>query len=139
MPPNRPKEIFINPTGTYDLKSDTKKKDGDIYGYFGTVKVKLLQNSRIAMSFYICKGAPSYNSGSFVDTLNYHDNKVIRIAEDDPSCKLVFTFSKKEITVVQQQKDLNFGCGFGHGVFADGSYKKISSKIPLIEDQLLGQ
>jgi hypothetical protein len=27
---------------------------------------------------------------------------------------------------------LNFGCGFGHGVFADGFYKKRSSKTPIL-------
>ena len=64
----------INPNGTYQLDEKTKIKNGDTFGYFGDIKVKLIDNGKIVMSFYICKGAPSYNSGSFVDTLIYKNN-----------------------------------------------------------------
>jgi|SRR5688572_20942047 len=124
---------FINPTGSYKLDNKTTVKNGDTYGYFGDIDVKLLDSSRIAISFFVCKGAPSYNSGSFIDTLKYKNNVALHTTpEDDTSCRIKFTFSKKGITVYQYQENLNFGCAFGHAVFADGFYKKTSSKVPII-------
>jgi hypothetical protein len=126
---------FINPTGSYKLDSKTEIKDGDTYGYFGEINVKLLKNSKIAFTLFVCKGAPSYNSGTIWDTLNYQDNvSIYKTPEDDSTCKIVLIFKKSGITIKQHQADLNFGCGFGHGVFADGFYKKTSSKIPIIKD-----
>ena len=131
----RSKANFINPTGSYKLNGRTVKKNGETYGYFGDIKVKLLANSRIAITLFVCKGAPSYNSGTIWDTLHYQNNKAIYLTpEDDSTCKITFTFKKTGIFINQQQANLNFGCGFGHGVFADGYYKKISSKIPVIDD-----
>src|SRR5687768_11298298 len=48
----------FNPTGTYRLDIKTKKRDGEIYGYFGEIRVKMIDDSTIAVSFYVCKGAP---------------------------------------------------------------------------------
>ena len=126
---------FINPTGSYKLDSKTTVKDGDTYGHFGDIDVKLLENSRIAISFFACNGAPSYSMGTFIDTLTYQNNVAIYTTpEDDTTCRIKFTFTKKGITAEQHQADLNFGCGFGHAVFADGFYKKTSSKVPVIVD-----
>jgi len=133
---------YINPTGTYKLDSKTIKKNGETYGYFGDMKIKLLENSKIVLSLFVCKGAPSYNLGSFVDTLAYQNNIAIYTPEWDSTCKITFYFKKKGITVDQYQDNLNFGCGFGHGVFADGFYKKTSSKTPIIkndEEELEGE
>jgi hypothetical protein len=126
---------FINPTGSYKLDSKTTVKNGDTYGYFGDIDIKLLDNSRIAISFFVCKGAPGYNMGTFIDTLTYQNNIAIHTTpEDDTTCRIKFTVTKKGITVEQYQANLNFGCAFGHAVFADGFYKKTSSKIPIIAD-----
>ena len=124
---------FINPTGSYKLDRKTTVKDGDTYGYFGDIDIKLLDSSRIAISFFVCKGAPSYNMGTFVDTLTYRNNVAIHTTpEDDTTCRIKFTVTKKGITVEQYQANLNFGCAFGHAVFANGFYKKTSSKVPVI-------
>jgi len=131
--------FFVNPTGSYKLDEKTTVKDGDTYGYFGDINVKLLDSSRIAISLFVCKGAPSYNSGSFIDTISYLNNTAIhRTPEDDTSCRINFAFTKKGIQVEQYQANPNFGCGFGHAVFADGFYKKTSSKIPEIIDLAIG-
>lgn len=127
---------FLNPTGTYKFNEKTVKRDGEVYGYFGEIRVKLIDSSKIAMSFYVCKGAPGYNSGSFVDTLDYVNEKVIYISEYDSTCRITFHFKKHGIDVTQSQANLNFGCGFGHGVFADGYFKRISRKTPEIIDLL---
>ena len=131
----RKKVNFINPTGSYRLDNKTTVKHGDTYGYFGQLKAKLLDNSKIAISFFSCKGAPSYNSGSFIDTLRYQNNEAVyKIPEDDSTCRITITFDSRGATIEQIQAKLNNGCGFGQGVFADGYYKKTSNKVPVITD-----
>ncbi len=89
------------------------------------------------MTFMICIGAPSYNSGSFVDTLDYYNNSVIYTAQDiDPSCQIRFDFSEKGIVVKEKTDDFNSGCGFGHAVVADGFFKKISNSEPILKEPM---
>ena len=131
---------YIDPTGTYQLDSKTTKKDGEIYGYSGQIQVKKIGSDKIVMTFEVNKGAPSYNSGAFVDTLNYKDNRSIYTdPETDPTCRITFDFGKKGVTVKEETTDHNFGCGFGHAVVADGFYKRISSKTPILTDPSTGE
>ena len=126
-----PKITIINPTGTYILDSETEKRNGETYGYSGKIQVKQLSKNRIVIDFSINKGAPSYNFGEFVDTLRYLKNKAIyRGLDYTPGCKIIFEFSEKGITVTEE--NLN-ACGFGHGVYAGGFFKKASSTRRRIE------
>lgn len=120
----------VNSTGSYSLDSKIETKNGDTYGYFGDIKLKEISNNRIIVRLFVCKGAPSYNSGMLIDTLTITNNKAIYKTENDPSCKLVFTFYRRGIMVEQFANDPNFACGFGHGVDAFGFYKKKSSNAP---------
>lgn len=132
--------IYIEPTGTYQLNSKTEKRNGDIYGYSGQIQVKKISTYKIVMTFEVNKGAPSYNSGSFVDTLIYKDNKAIYVdLESDSTCKISFGFDKRGVTVKEETADYNSGCGFGHAVVADGFYKKTSSKTPILTEPLTGE
>jgi len=116
----------INPAGYYSLDSKTTLQNGDTYGYFGSIKVKQIDSNRIFMEFYVCKGAPSYNSGSFEDTLLFKNGIAVHTTKDDASCVITFNFnSAGGITVEEKTKDFNAGCGFGHAVVANGFYKKI--------------
>lgn len=121
--------IFVDPTGLYKLVAKTKIKNGDTYGYFGDIKVKLISDSSIVINFYVCKGAPSYNSGSFSDTLNFANNEAIFRTSTDVSCSVTFHFTETGVDVLERTADYNSGCGFGNAVIADGFYKKISAKI----------
>jgi hypothetical protein len=69
--------FYVEPTGTYKFNGIYKKKDDDVYGYSGEIQVKKINSEKIIMSFEVNKGAPSYNSGSFIDTLIYKENRVI--------------------------------------------------------------
>lgn len=132
--------LYLDPTGTYKLENKTKKKKGDIYGYSGQIQVIKISTDKIVMTFEVEKGAPSFNSGSFVDTLTYKDNKAIYTnLEADSTCKITFVFSNKEITVKEETADFNSGCGFGHAVVADGFYKQISNKPPILTEPLTGE
>lgn len=123
----------VDPTGTYEYQGKTKKKDGDTYGYFGTIQVKKLNDTLIVMTFFICKGAPSYNSGSFVDTLNYADNKAIF---KDEGMIAEFSFGKRGIGVKEIESNHFY---WGNGVRAHGYFKKKSSKEPILTDPLRGE
>ncbi len=120
-PKHLPKKL-LDPTGTYKFNERTVKRDGDVYGYYGAIRVKLVDTAKIAMSFYVCKGAPGYNSGSFVDTLEYLNERAVYIPDDDSTCRITFVFKKSGIEVTRIQANLNLGCGFGNGVFADGYF-----------------
>jgi hypothetical protein len=125
-------QTSLNVTGTYEYEGKTTIKDGDTYGYFGTIQVKKFKHNKIIMTFYICKGAPSYNSGSFVDTLDVVNNIVTYTAED---CVTTFTFSKKGIDVKEKSNDY---C-WGYGVYAHGKFRKKSNKQPVLNDPLTGK
>lgn len=131
----------LDPTGTYKYKGKTTKVDGQVFGpYTGTIHVKKIADTKIVMTFFVCKGEPSYNSGSFVDTLTYINNTSVYTApDDDTTCKITFYFDKKRVSVKEETADYNSGCGFGHAVVADGLYKKKSSKIPKLTEPLTGE
>ena len=127
-------------SGTYELVSKTIKKDDDVYGYAGQIQVKELPHNKVVVSFFITKGAPSYNSGSFVDTLDYIDGTAFYTAKEfDPSCKITFKFSAKGVQVVEQTDDYNSGCGFGHAVVTNGFFKRVTSEVPVIKDLVTGE
>lgn len=130
--------IIINPTGTYQLKAKTISKNGETYGYSGKIQIKQIKTDSIIMSFYVNKGAPSYNSGSFIDTLYYYNNCAYYTeVEFDDSCKITFTFDKKGIHVEEESTPAQFNCGFGWGVDVNGYFKKNDNKVPLIKDLLI--
>lgn len=132
--------LYLDPTGTYQLNSKTEKRNGDVYGYSGKIQVKKISADTIVMTFEVSKGAPSYNSGSFVDTLIYKDNRAIYTdLESDSTCKITFDFDKKGITVKEETTDYNSGCGFGHAIVADGFYKRTSNKTPILTEPLTGE
>ena len=131
---------YVNPTGKYKLDSKIIKKNGDTYGYFGDIKVIALSKNKILIGFYVCKGAPSYNSGSFIDTLDYKNNIAIYKGDqdDDPSCNMKMEFNQKGVEVELESDNPNFACGFGHAVDSQGYYYKIKGlpkKQEILNDQ----
>jgi hypothetical protein len=109
-------KLYIDPTGTYNLVSKKTQKGSDIYGYSGEIQVKVLTEKKIIMTFNVNKGAPTYNSGTFVDTLDYMNNTAIYTNPiADPSCEITFTFSDKGVTVKERTSNKVCGCGFEPG------------------------
>jgi len=109
----------FNPTGTYEYDNG---ENGD-----GTVKVKKISADKIKVSLFVIGGPPSHNMGEFMKELKIK-NGVANYKSGD--CALKFIFNVKAVKVVQSGWD----CGFGNGVSAGGYYKKISSKVPDMED-----
>ena len=115
-------------------------KGDDVYGYAGEIQVKELPNNRIVLSFFITKGAPSYNLGAFIDTLNYSKNTAVyKLQQDSARCEISFLFNDKGIQVNQESSDYFYGCGFGNGVVAHGFFKRVSNEVPIIKDLATGE
>ena len=131
------KTKYIDPTGTYRLGCKTVRRIKEKPGYSGKIQVKKISSEKIIMTFEVTKGSPSYNSGSFIDTLNYNNNKSIySTPEFDSTCLITFEFNKKGVIVKEETEDYNYGCGFGHAVVASGFYKRISNKAPILTEPL---
>lgn len=133
------KEV-LNPTGTYKMKGKRVKVGGSIFGpVSGKIQVKQIAENKIVMTFYVDKGAPSYNSGSFDDTLSYRDGlATYYFKEMGGDCKISFRFSKNSVMVHQTEGSYE-ECGFGYGVVVDGTFKKSSSKLPQLMHPLTGE
>lgn len=123
---------YVNPRGTFQYVGKTIVKNDDTYGYFGTIQVKTISKNKIVMTFYICKGAMSYNSGSFIDTLDYKSNVAIH---KDGDCITTFSFTAKGIDV----KETSDGNCWGFGVYAHGHFRRKSSNQPVLVEPLTGQ
>ncbi len=126
-----PENYKVNPTGFYSLDSETEKRNGETYGRFGDIKVKLLSKDKVIVNFFVCRGAPSYNMGMLSDTLSLMNNHVtFQNKEVENGCTVTFYFYKRGIFVQDVRTDNDPTCYFGHAVYADGFYKRMSSKVP---------
>jgi hypothetical protein len=119
----------IDPTGTYALVTHDTDKN-----YGGDIYVKLIQKSKIAIALYIGMGGIAENNGTLNNTLQFKNNHAIFKTKWDSTCTIIFKFTSKGIWVIQKAADPNFECGFGHAVYADGYYRKVSSKRPSDKD-----
>lgn len=129
---------YIDPTGTYELESETRQEGDKIYGYTGRIQVKALKTNKVVMTFGINKGAPSYNSGSFVDTLGYRNNRSIYQPDSaiDSGCTITFDFTNGQVVV---KEEAGTACGFGYGVVADGVFTKTASGEPVLKHPTTGE
>ena len=75
-------------------------------------------------------GGLAESNGGLSDTLQLRNNRAIFRTKYDSTCTIIFKFTSKGVWVDQKAADPNFECGFGHAVYADGYYRKISSKQP---------
>ena len=128
----KPAQDFIDPTGTYVLMGTVKKNK--ITGHSGEIRVQLLDPQRIALCFYINKGYPGYESGSFVDTLAYVDSSSRYIPTADTSCAILFYFHRKAVEIVEIYSDPLCGCGFPNGVLISAIFDKATANRPVIQD-----
>jgi hypothetical protein len=127
---NVEKFSFLNPTGTYILKG--KKSGAEIKGNFAEIRVKLLDDSKIALTTYFNSGYPKYASDSFIDTLDYSSNSCTYFNELDPACKVIFNFMHDEVAIIYVFKDDGHDCFFGKGIIATGKINKTYDDVPVI-------
>ena len=127
-----PRQLFVDPTGTYILNGNKQK--GKIHGQFAEVRVKLLNDTSIAITMYANKGYPDFISGNFMDTIRYIDNRALYTSKYDPDCQVVFLFDVDRVYIKQFYTDPTSTCGFTKGVLPFGYISKRSSITPLIQE-----
>lgn len=112
--------------GKYSFGTTAEKENvGLAYIYSGS-------DSTILFYLDLNAGPPSLSMGSIYGEVLINKGKGIFNASLEgykKSCSLSFQFvnNKLIIKTVNNEDD----CGFGHNVFADGTYKRISNKNPL--------
>jgi len=97
---------------------------------FGLLKIHAVKRGQYLFYLEIGKGAPSYDSGAAYGKLTYNERSgnYEYIPKDTiADCKLEFIRNKNKITI----KTIAGDCGFGFGVYADGTYYLKDSKNPL--------
>jgi hypothetical protein len=130
--PGDPLPDFINPTGTYILMGTVEKNR--LTGHSGEIRVQLLDSHRLALCFYINKGYPGYESGSFMDTLAYDGSSARYSFGKDSSCTILFYFHRRAVEIIELYADPYSGCGFAKGVLVSAVFEKTSADRPVIQD-----
>lgn len=94
----------------------------------GSASVTVYPDTDNSILFYIKiqYGGPSYKSGSLFGRVKI-DNGIAIFSNNDYDCRFNMTFTNNSL-IIRTLKDKN-DCGFGYGVIADGTYKRISNKI----------
>jgi hypothetical protein len=124
-------QTFIDPTGTYTLKGEVR--DNKVVSHSGEIRVKLLRPELLTLCFFIDKGYPGYESGSFLDTLQYEGNEAVYTTRDS-SCMLRFYFKPTGVELVHIFSQNARDCGFAPGVLTGAFFRKTSSGVPVIQD-----
>jgi len=85
------------------------------------------QRQRIRFQLFCDRGAPSYNMG-FIEGMVpiARGVAVFRDHGQGGVCELRITFRHARMEVVQREE--HGGCGFGYGVTADGTYRRIRTR-----------
>lgn len=135
---------YIIPSFIYSPGFDYKKitqlvsaKYAGIYSYGdnqedepnGNLSVYPLTDTSVIFYLFKSIGPPSYNLGSIEGVITIKKNigkfKALREVFD---CELTFLFSSGTIIVKTDENICE--CGFGHSVYADGTYFRKNSNIP---------
>jgi len=124
---------YVDPTGTYILKGNIQ--NNKIVSHSGEIRVKLIDQNKVAICFYINKGYPGYESLSFIDTLVYDDNHFVRYKPSSTAdCTILFSFTNKNAEIQQVYSDPRSGCDFGKNIVISTVFKKFSNEEPIIQD-----
>lgn len=122
-------------TGTFKMSFiGAKYKDmaNDLYiQALGKGKLKIMFD--LIYPYTINNGEVSVNMGSLTgEALITGDTAIYETDEFGP-CKITIKFVKPgQVKVTQDGTDAD--CGFGHNVFASGTYRKVSSKKPTFKE-----
>ncbi|MFL9845036.1 hypothetical protein [Flavobacterium rhizosphaerae] len=101
-------------------------------GPIGNVTIYPEDDDHILFYLDVNRGAPSYNMGALYGRIKIKDDKGVYYkdtAKDDAECQLLFTFKGDALKIGVVGNNNN--CGFGNGVFADGTYQRVPKEYPL--------
>ena len=110
-------------SGDYRYGTDIEK------GKIGNIIIYPETDNTILFYIDLNRGAPSYNMGSLYGRVKINNDKGIFYTKSDyaeKGCKWTFHFTENNLIIETVNQESN--CGFGYAVFADGEYKRKSTK-----------
>jgi hypothetical protein len=82
----------------------------------------------------LSRGAPTYNMGFLEGRLLVKDGRATHVRRNERfQCAIAFRF-ERETVVLTQSSGPDADCGFGHAVYADGTYRRTSRRTPAFTD-----
>ncbi|MEI6123467.1 MAG: hypothetical protein WCQ95_07535 [Bacteroidota bacterium] len=124
-PTDTNKPITTKYAGRYSYGNNIDK------GRVGVMYVYAETDSSILFYLELNRGAPSYSMGSIYNSVKIKNDTgtfYTKFAYATDGCKWIFRFSKNRLTLATVNSA--YDCDFGHGVFADGDFKRTSNIPP---------
>jgi len=120
----------LDPSGSYVWETRGFDLDSATFiGPGGGITIERLEDGRHAVDLSVCRGWPSYNLGELQDTVVFAGDSAILRTPFDSVCAITVRCSGERL-VVTQRPDEDMACGFGHAVFADGTYRRVVEGHP---------
>ena len=111
--------------GTYSCRTNSEN------GAIGTLIIFPETDTTVLFYMDLNNGAPAYNMGSLYGRLEIIDSSGTfnqKYYFSDYRRRFIIEFSGNSIMIIAV--DYQCGCGFGHSVYADGVFERLSAKIP---------
>ncbi|HEX6750127.1 MAG TPA: hypothetical protein VF092_22725 [Longimicrobium sp.] len=96
-----------------------------------SLEVEQLPRSRIHFLLDCSRGGPSYNVGSAEDTIPISRGVAVYRSDEFGRCEIRFTFFDGWMRARHEEE--GGGCGFGHNVYASGTYRHTRTARPRFE------
>lgn len=134
--PARPAPVPSTVVPRFDPKpmTVTAAQVNGVYRYYKSeFRVLALGQNKLKVQFdgIYMTVSKSPNMGSASGEATIEENVATFIPPDTQACKITMRFLPGKLIVNQEGSD--FECGFGHNVYATGTYKKIRSGKPKFE------
>ena len=123
-------------TNSSPTKVVTAAQANGIYRYYKSeFRILALGHNKLRVEFdgqyMTVSGTP--NLGSASGEANIEGNVATFRPPDTQQCKITIVFLSNKLKVTQDGSDAE--CGFGHNVYATGTYRKIRGGKPKLESQ----
>jgi len=120
--------------GIYSLNERTEAQAAKTGGPSGKLIVSEPVNNKCLFHLRYSSGAPANNLGLIKDSIMVYGTKTFYKTIDDASCRIVFEFNEKGVTITQESTAGSFACGFGRNVHVGGFYHRIPvAPLPTIK------
>lgn len=131
---SRPSVSAAEVNGTFEMNFTGKFKDVS-----NEIKILALGGGklRIAMDLiypYVVNGEMSANMGYLDGEASIKGDTALYESSEFGKCRIKIKFVKAG-TIKVTQEGADSDCGFGHNVFSQGTYRKVSSKKPKFDER----
>jgi len=130
---------FSAPTATADERSVTGEEATGTYRDAKSnseIRILALGHGKLKVQLALVYefksgGGPMANVGDASGEATIENDIAVFVPEGFGECKITMTFLPNGKLKVEQKGD---ECGFGHNVYAEGTFRKISSRKPKFDD-----